>query len=60
MSSSAYSTVPSGAEGDVNHSSNRKDWQAQHLDDPSRSLLQRDSDAFLHQSVSTPDRKSVV
>lgn len=54
MSSSAYTTVPSGAEGDVNHSANRKDWQAQHLDNPSRRLLSRDSEAFIHQSVSTP------
>ncbi len=54
MSGSAYATIPSGAEGDVNHSIHRRHWQQQHLDDASRSLLARDSAAFLHQSVSTP------
>lgn len=54
MPANAYATVPSGAEGDVNHSANRRHWQRQHVDDASRSLLARDSAAFLHQAVSTP------
>ncbi len=45
---------PSQSEGDVNASPRRRQWQDQHLDDPTRSLLARDSAAFLHQSVSTP------
>ncbi len=45
---------PSQSEGDVNHSPRRKQWQDQHLDETTRSLLARDSAAFLHQSVSTP------
>lgn len=46
--------VPTGAEGDVNHSPNRKVWQDKHLSRNSSHLLTRDSNAFLHQSVSTP------
>ena len=45
---------PPPSEGDVNHSPLRAQWQAEHLDDPTRALLARDSAAFLHQSVSTP------
>jgi len=45
---------PSQSEGDVNHSDRRKNWQSEALDDSTRTLLARDSAAFLHQSVSTP------
>ncbi len=45
---------PSQSEGDVNHSVRRKQWQADSLEASTRSLLARDSAAFLHQSVSTP------
>jgi 4-aminobutyrate aminotransferase len=45
---------PSQSEGDVNRSPQRSQWQAAHLDDRTRTLLARDSAAFLHQSVSTP------
>ncbi|MDH4059849.1 MAG: aspartate aminotransferase family protein [Aquincola sp.] len=45
---------PSQSEGDVNHTSRRAQWQREHLDEPTRALLARDSAAFLHQSVSTP------
>ena len=45
---------PSQSEGDVNHSPRRAAWQSAQLDGPTRSLLERDSAAFLHQSVSTP------
>ncbi|MFZ4624716.1 MAG: (R)-1-hydroxy-2-aminoethylphosphonate ammonia-lyase [Rhodoferax sp.] len=47
-------TSPTQSEGDVNHSPRRKAWQNAELDAPTRSLLARDSAAFLHQSVSTP------
>ncbi|MEI6733794.1 MAG: aspartate aminotransferase family protein [Comamonadaceae bacterium] len=45
---------PSQSEGDVNQSPRRSQWQSQHLNAATRNLLARDSDAFLHQSVSTP------
>ncbi len=47
-------TGPSQSEGDVNRSPRRSQWQAHNLDDPTRTLLARDSAVFLHQSVSTP------
>jgi len=46
--------VPGQSEGDVNVSPRRSRWQAEHLDAATRALLERDSRAFLHQSVSTP------
>jgi 4-aminobutyrate aminotransferase len=45
---------PAPSEGDVNASPRRAEWQHEHLDEPTRALLARDSAAFLHQSVSTP------
>lgn len=45
---------PAPSEGDVNRTPQRAQWQREHLDDASRALLARDSEAFLHQSVSTP------
>ncbi len=45
---------PSQSEGDINQSPRRSQWQSQHLEPATRSLLARDSAAFLHQSVSTP------
>lgn len=45
---------PTQSEGDVNRSARRKQWQATHLDESTETLLERDSAAFLHQSVSTP------
>src|SRR5512147_326712 len=45
---------PLPSESDVNHTPSRTAWQREHLDGPTRSLLARDSAAFLHQSVSTP------
>jgi 4-aminobutyrate aminotransferase len=45
---------PPPSEGDVNQSPRRAQWQREHLDAPTRALLERDSAAFLHQSVSTP------
>ena len=46
--------APSQSEGDINSTPRRAAWQRQHLDAPTRALLARDADAFLHQSVSTP------
>ena len=40
-------------EGDSNRSPRRKGW-LDGLDGPTRELVRRDADAFLHQSVSTP------
>jgi len=54
MSTPREPPAPSQSEGDVNHSPERRRWQAGHLDDATRALLARDSAAFLHQSVSTP------
>ncbi|MGI9133973.1 MAG: (R)-1-hydroxy-2-aminoethylphosphonate ammonia-lyase, partial [Rhodoferax sp.] len=50
----SVSKQPAPSEGDTNHGTQRALWQDQHLDDTARGLLQRDSAAFLHQSVSTP------
>ncbi|MEM8774079.1 MAG: aspartate aminotransferase family protein [Pseudomonadota bacterium] len=41
-------------EGEANTSAARQDWAAQETDATARQLLQRDSDAFLHQSLSSP------
>ena len=49
-----HQNAPSQSEGDVNSSPRRKAWQAGALDVSARTLLVRDSAAFLHQSVSTP------
>lgn len=54
------SSSPSQSEGDVNGTPLRAQWQAEHLDGPSRALLARDSAAFLHQSVSTPCLSPIV
>lgn len=42
------------AEGDINLSPLRKKWQSEQLDDKTLNLLERDSNVFLHQSMSTP------
>ena len=47
-------STPTLSEGDVNRTPRRSAWQRDHLDEPTRALLARDSAAFLHQSVSTP------
>ena len=46
--------APSQSEGDINSTPLRAAWQREHLDEASRTLLARDSAAFVHQSVSTP------
>ncbi len=52
-------TRPHQSEGDVNFSARRKEWAARNIDDATATLLQRDSDAFLHQSVSSPCLNSI-
>ena len=42
------------AEGDVNLSARRADWQACHVGAAARALLEEDARYFLHQSLSTP------
>ncbi len=42
------------AEGDVNLSPLRRSWEAEHLHESTRRLLDADSEVFLHQSLSTP------
>jgi 4-aminobutyrate aminotransferase len=42
------------SEGDLNLSSQRERWQAEHLSEQTRALLQKDAGLFLHQSLSTP------
>ncbi len=48
------------SEGDTNLSGRRSAWQRGALDPAARSLLARDSRAFLHQSVSTPCLNAIV
>lgn len=50
----SHPNAPSQSEGDINSTPRRTAWQHDNLDAPTRDLLARDSDAFLHQSVSTP------
>ncbi|HEY3460295.1 MAG TPA: aspartate aminotransferase family protein [Casimicrobiaceae bacterium] len=42
------------AEGDVNLSPRRREWEASHVGPATRALLDEDSRYFLHQSLSTP------
>ena len=42
------------SEGDVNTTQARKEWQSSLLHNETQSLLKRDADIFLHQSMSTP------
>jgi (R)-1-hydroxy-2-aminoethylphosphonate ammonia-lyase len=42
------------AEGDVNTSPLRREFEATHLDEATRALLDADAEVFLHQSLSTP------
>jgi len=42
------------AEGDVNLSARRADWQVRHVGAAARALLEEDARYFLHQSLSTP------
>ncbi len=46
--------LPPEAEGDTNRTNQRFEWQKHNIDGNTQQLLDRDSAAFLHQSVSTP------
>ncbi len=59
-SSPGSSLDRAGGEGDVNTSRARRDWQAAHLDAPTRELLAADASVFLHQALSTPCLNAVV
>ncbi len=52
--SNTDSRKPQGAEGDVNTSPHRADWQSKHINADAREILERDERYFLRQSVSTP------
>ena len=41
-------------EGDLNVSRRRSRWMAEHIDGPTRTLIEQDAQFFLHQSLSTP------
>lgn len=41
-------------EGDLNLSPQRRQWAEENIDAPTRRLLERDEECFLHQSLSTP------
>jgi len=42
------------SEGDVNNTPARQEWNNQIQDEATQTLLKRDADVFLHQSMSTP------
>ena len=46
--------VPQGAEGDINSSPRRREWQFRNISSEAQAVLDRDQQYFLHQSVSTP------
>jgi len=45
---------PRQSEGETNRSSHRQSWAKRHYRSKTKNLLSRDSDAFLHQAVSSP------
>lgn len=47
-------------EGEMNTSAARQSWQAGAVGPKSKPLLQRDTDAFLHQSLSTPCASTIA
>ncbi|GAL17703.1 4-aminobutyrate aminotransferase [Vibrio maritimus] len=42
------------SEGDVNNTPARQEWNNKIQDEATQTLLERDADVFLHQSMSTP------
>jgi len=54
MTISSSSSTPRPSEGDSNQSPHRRQWQEEHIDVATRSLLERDERVFLRQSLSTP------
>ncbi|MCE9546624.1 MAG: aspartate aminotransferase family protein [Planctomycetia bacterium] len=60
MSNPTSANDPLRAEGDVNTSVRRQDWQQQHLDAAARQLLAADEELFVRQSLSTPCLDALV
>ena len=54
MNQLSVNTAHLRSEGDINSTAARKSWQENIQDKQTKSLLQRDSDIFLHQAMSTP------
>ena len=50
----AKPTITAHTEGESNTSNARRDWRGRHQHSASDALLERDSEAFLHQSLSSP------
>jgi len=50
---------PQAGEGDLNSSPRRRDWQAEHINTEAREILDRDTQYFLHQSISTPGLNTI-
>ncbi len=48
------------AEGDINLSPRRREWELNHIGPQTRALLEADAQVFLHQSLSTPCFDGVV
>src|ERR1700741_5108679 len=48
------------AEGDINLSPARGEWERSHVDNATRALLDADAQHFLHQSLSTPCLDALV
>src|SRR2546430_2651297 len=53
-------TANLASEGDVNFSPLRRAWEAEHLHAKTRTLIDADSEHFLHQSLSTPCLNALV
>ena len=53
-------TANLASEGDVNFSPLRRAWEAEHLHAKTRTLIDADSEHFLHQSLSTPRLNALV
>ena len=54
MKNDGVPMTPVQTEGEVNFSPRRQAWAAANISGPAAETLRRDSDVFLHQSVSTP------
>ena len=52
--------VDMSAEGDINLSPQRREWERKHIGPQTRALLDADAQVFLHQSLSTPCLDGVV
>lgn len=46
--------IPDRSEGDINITPRRGEWQSRNIGSETEALLKRDSEVFIHQSLSTP------